>query len=198
MCATTYEDLPHETRAMIWKYRTVLRKQAATIMFRNIAKFVIAKRACRFCLELFSRELVALTEYYIDEEGNDWDEGRVAVYQCEPFVEANRLFGMHSSMARKWMEFHFSVEEFVLSPYFTKFAAACNVSFSTDTRNLKIQFEKAIPDLDSGYGFDITNLALDRLRNLPGSEPESELESASESDSESGSEFESEEAADRD
>jgi hypothetical protein len=185
---------------MIWKYRTVLRKQASTVMFRNIAKFVIAKRACRFCLELFNRELVALTGYYIDEEGDERYEGRVAVFRCRPFVEANSLFGMNLSMAHKWMDFDFSVEDFVLSTYFTKFAAACNVSFSTDTRNLKIQFEKAISGLDSGYGLDITNLALDQLRNLPESEPEYELESASESESESesGSEFESEEVADWD
>ena len=122
---------------MIWKYRTVLRKHASTIMFRNIAKFVITKRACRFCLELFSRELVALTGYYIDEEGSKRDEGRVEVWNEGRVVEANRLFGMNMSMAAKWMDFNFSVEKFVLSPYFTMFAAACNVSFSTDTRNLK-------------------------------------------------------------
>ena len=166
-------------------------------MFRNIARFVILKRACRFCLELFNRELVALTGYYYDEEGSKMYEGCVSVYQCRPFVEANSLFGMNLSMAHKWMDFDFSVEKFVLSPYFTKFAAACNASFYTDTRNVRIQFEKAIPSLDSGHGLDIMNLSLDQLRNLPESEPESESESASDSEfesEESGSDFESEES----
>jgi hypothetical protein len=116
MLATTYEDLPYEVRAMIWKYRTVLRKHASIIMFRNISRFVIVKRACRFCLELFNHEYVALTGYYIDEEGERWYEGRVEVFRCRPFVEPNNLFGMNLSMARKWMDFDFSVEKFVLSP----------------------------------------------------------------------------------
>ena len=73
------------------------------------------------------------------------------------------------------------------------FTGACNVSFSTDIRNLKIQFEKAIPGLYIP-GVYIRNLALDQLRNLAESEPESASESASESDS--GSEFESEESSD--
>lgn len=125
MLATTYEDIPYEIRAMIWKYRTVLRKHASTIIFRNIARFVIVKRACRFCLELFSHEYVAVTGYYIDEEGERWDEGRVEVFRCRPFyVEANSLFGMNLSMALHWMmDFDFSVERFVLSPFFTMFAA---------------------------------------------------------------------------
>ena len=177
---------------MIWKYRTVLRKHASTIMFRNIARFVILKRACRFCLELFNRELVALTGYYYDEEGNKRYEGRVSVYQCRPFVEANLLFAMNLSLAHKWMnEFRFSVEKFVLSTYFTKFAAACNASFYTDTRNVRIQFEKAIPSLDSGYGLDIMDLELDSLRPKSGLDSASDLESEPESWSESESEAES-------
>ena len=49
MCAaTTYEDIPNEVRVMIWKYRTELRKQAATIIFRNLARNAIANRLSQF------------------------------------------------------------------------------------------------------------------------------------------------------
>jgi uncharacterized protein (UPF0332 family) len=64
MCATTYEDLPHEVRAMIWEYRTELRKHASTIIFRSVARNAIANRLSRFLFERATVWLAVRADQY--------------------------------------------------------------------------------------------------------------------------------------
>ena len=62
--AICYEDLPDEIRAQIWKHRTIFRKDAATIIFRNLAK-----HKNKMILIEFSENS---TEYHIDEYSLLW------------------------------------------------------------------------------------------------------------------------------
>ena len=74
---TTYDDLPDNVRAVIWKYRTELRKQAATIIFRNLARNAIANRLSPFLAGLSSALLMVYADQYFSTPLVFWDEHKV-------------------------------------------------------------------------------------------------------------------------
>ena len=63
---TTYECLPEEIRAMIWKYRTRMRKDAAIIIFRNFIRYTIT---CD--LDIFLEDQLEIMD--VDRYENDLD-----------------------------------------------------------------------------------------------------------------------------
>eukprot|EP00966_Prymnesium_polylepis_P296193 6842075-Prymnesium_polylepis.1 len=78
---TTYEDLPDDVRAVIWKYRTELRKQAATIIFRNLARNAIANRLSQFLVGLSHAFLMVSADQYSHGLLVVWDKHRVGKVQ---------------------------------------------------------------------------------------------------------------------
>ena len=73
--AVCYEDLPNEIRALIWKYRTIhretMRKKAATIIYRNLAKNYTKKALIELSKNL--AEGLAEDAAAAEEEGDDYD-----------------------------------------------------------------------------------------------------------------------------
>ena len=187
---TTYEDIPHELRANIFQVRTQLRKlylkEKAIILFRNIKKFVLIKRAFRLCYELYNRELVACDRGY-----NNNDEevifGGVKVYQRKNEVtwcSAYWFFNLENTFTCKFDKFY---ERFVHSRSFSQFANRCHASFITDSRNLKFDIGKILRYHEPMRSFSVSKVTLDDFKpfgNLD-SEPDSDSEPYSDSDSDS-------------
>ena len=198
---TTYEDIPHELRANIFQLRTQLRKlylkEKAIILFRNIKKFVLIKRAFELCYELYNRELVAC-----DRHGgyNDNDEevifGGVKVYQRKNEVtwcSAYWYFNLENTFTCKFDKFY---ERFVHSRSFSQFANRCHASFITDSRNLKFDIAMILMYHEPMGGFSVSKVTLDDFKpfgNLPlDSEPDSDSHSDSDSEPYSDSDSDSE------
>ena len=84
---TTYEHLPNELRAMIFGYRTVLRKDAAIIIFRNLARHSIAKRLSTFLKHELRMTLQYVLPYQNDDPPNSIECAvRADKYLCDPFA----------------------------------------------------------------------------------------------------------------
>ena len=84
--AVCYEDLPNEIRALIWKYRTIhretMRKKAATIIYRNLAKNYNKKALIELSKNL-AEGLAEEDAAAAEEEGDDYD-----VYDTIMFFDA--------------------------------------------------------------------------------------------------------------
>ena len=89
---TSYECLPWEIRATIWKYRATMRKDAATIIFRNFARHLITGY-----LNDFLEEMVSEQESSSESE-QDFDPhhiGACAGQYNGPFACLDRSDGLH-------------------------------------------------------------------------------------------------------
>ena len=189
---TTYEDIPHELRANIFQVRTQLRKlylkEKAIILFRNIKKFVLIKRAFRLCYELYNRELVACDRGY-DGNGEEVCFGGVKVYQKKKMVFSmgygwwfdlyNSDFSLYNS------DFSFNYQGFVHSRSFSQFANRCHASFITDSRNLKFDSAMILMYHEPMRGFSVSKVTLDDFKPFGNLPLDSESDSGSHSDSDS-------------
>ena len=117
---TTYEDLPNELRAMILKYRTVLRKDAAIIIFRNLARNSIAKRLSGF----LEWEVKLTLQYVLPDKYEDIPNS----IECWAF--ADKYSGDPFAAYTVWLNIDGG-----------KLDIHCN-SFFSDIRNLKITYNK--------------------------------------------------------
>ena len=89
---TSYECLPWEIRATIWKYRATMRKDAATIIFRNFARHLITGYLNDFLEEMLSEQESSL------ESEQDFDPhhiGACAGQYNSPFACLDRSDGLH-------------------------------------------------------------------------------------------------------
>ena len=89
---TSYECLPWEIRATIWKYRATMRKDAATIIFRNFARHLITGYLNDFLEEMLSEQESS------SESEQDFDPhhiGACAGQYNSPFACLDRSDGLH-------------------------------------------------------------------------------------------------------
>ena len=94
---TTYESLPQEIRAMIWKYRMRMRKDAAMIIFRNFVRHKITCNLRDFLEDTLSEQESSLE---FDRDYYDFDPDFVTAYADQypdfggPFADFSRLYGL--------------------------------------------------------------------------------------------------------
>ena len=189
---TGYEDLPRELRAIIFQLRTPLRKEflkeKSTVIFRNIKRFVLIKRAFNLCYELYNRELVCC-DRGCTENGEEVYLGGVTVYQ-----KKNKVFAMDFEwlgMLDDALTSRFNYQEFVHSIFFQQFASNCHASFVTDSRNLNFNIKRIVDYHGQMLGFSVSKVNLDDLKPFGGvivwDAENSDLEDSG-SDNESGPE----------
>ena len=82
---TAYDDLPRELRALIWEKRTELRKDAATIIFRNLVRNLITNY-----LKRTLEALAGVNEHviYIPAGANQYYDGSTCA-----FAELDKVHG---------------------------------------------------------------------------------------------------------
>ena len=88
-CKVMYDDLPQELRALIWKKRTELRKDAATIIFRNLVRNLITRD--------FKNFLESALYYQKDrlegpQEDYPFDINYISAY-ADHYLDRQRTFG---------------------------------------------------------------------------------------------------------
>ena len=208
-----YEDLPQELRAMIFQLRTPLRKEflkeKATIIFRNIKRFVLIKRAFDLCYRLYDRELVEC-EWgslmgSLGTHSTVTCANELRVYQKKNMVftldyvsyrDMEDVFPIYNS------DFSFNYQGFLHSICFPQFASNCHPSFVTDSRNLKIDIQGIVGYHEPMLGFSVSKVNLDDFKpfgNLPlDSDNDSDAEDSdaedSDSEDESGPESDAEDS----
>ena len=136
MPATTYKDLPNELRAVIFEHRTAMRKDAAIIIFRNLAKNLIIKRLRHVCEQIIEEQL----EY---EEQLKYELQLEYEEQKDPYYTAITA----AQYGKAWDDVIATYNAFRDEPGGKLEICYDGKAFVSDIRNLKIDYDL----FDMGY-----------------------------------------------